>query len=123
MLLYVQGRGQPSEQAVKTIFKMLSAGSYTDDGTTASGKHHLGNPLQLFIGGLSHSTTEATLRERVSPLGELTAGVHSAQCLLALCVAVYWLRLSAVVVLPINNIMLELSVNFTKKPLRDSGVL
>jgi hypothetical protein len=57
---------------------MLSAGSYLDDGAAASGKHHIGNLCQLFIGGLSHSTTEATLRERVSPLGELTAGVPSA---------------------------------------------
>jgi hypothetical protein len=55
---------------------MLSAGINPDDGTAASGKHHLGNPCQLFIGGLSHSTTEATLRERVSLLGELTAGVQ-----------------------------------------------
>ena len=51
---------------------MLSAGSYLDDGTAASGKHHIGNPCQLFIGGLSHLTTEASLRKRVSSLGELT---------------------------------------------------
>ncbi len=86
----LQGRGQLSEPTVQSVLQDAQCWLllYLDDGTAASGKHHIGNPCQLFIGGLSHSTTEASLRKRVSSLGELTAGpggLAASECCGAAC--------------------------------------